>query len=104
MRWLREQVRDVARNLARTACCSAASAAPRDAAAAHASRRCRTERLALRGDLLDFTGDPAWGDVESDAVRFRPDHWLLIEDGRIAGAQAEAPDADAGRATTTAAG
>ena len=24
-------------------------------------------------------------------MRFRPDHWLLIEDGRIAGAQAEAP-------------
>lgn len=50
-------------------------------------------RIALRGDLLDFTAAPAWGDVESDAVRFRPDHWLLIEDGRIVGAQAEAPDA-----------
>ena len=24
-------------------------------------------------------------------MRFRPDHWLLIEDGRIVGAQAEAP-------------
>src|SRR5690349_3775946 len=35
-------------------------------------------RLALRGDLLDFGSDPAWGDVGSDAVRFRPDHWLLI--------------------------
>ena len=35
-------------------------------------------RLALRGDLLDFTGAPAWGDVDSAAVRFRPDHWLLI--------------------------
>ena len=40
-------------------------------------------RLALRGDLLDFTSAPAWGDVDSAAVRFRPDHWLLIEDGRI---------------------
>jgi guanine deaminase len=49
-------------------------------------------RVALRGDLLDFGADPAWGDVGSDAVRFRPDHWLLIEDGRIAGTQAEAPD------------
>jgi guanine deaminase len=49
-------------------------------------------RLALRGDLLDFTAAPAWGDVESAAVRFRPDHWLLIEDGRITGAQLEAPD------------
>ena len=48
-------------------------------------------RIALRGDLLDFTADPAWGEVESSAVRFRPDHWLLIADGRIAGAQADAP-------------
>ena len=48
-------------------------------------------RIALRGDLLDFTADPAWGEVESSAVRFRPDHWLLIESGRIAGAQADAP-------------
>ena len=50
-------------------------------------------RLALRGDLLDFSGAPAWGDVDSAALRFRPDHWLLIEDGRIKGAQLEAPDA-----------
>ena len=50
-------------------------------------------RLALRGDLLDFTGDPAWGEVESAAVRFRPDHWLLIENGRIHGAQTQDPDA-----------
>ena len=50
-------------------------------------------RLALRGDLLDFTGAPAWGDVGSAAVRFRPDHWLLIDNGRITGAQLEAPDA-----------
>ena len=49
-------------------------------------------RTALRGDLLDFTADPAWGDVDSSAVRWRPDHWLLIENGRIAGAQTEAPD------------
>lgn len=52
-------------------------------------------RLALRGDLLDFTGTPSWGDTASAAVRFRPDHWLLIEDGRIVGAQpgTQAPDA-----------
>jgi guanine deaminase len=50
-------------------------------------------RLALRGDLLDFVGAPAWGDVESSAVRFRPDHWLLIENGRITGAQPDAPHA-----------
>jgi guanine deaminase len=48
-------------------------------------------RLALRGDLLDFTGEPGWGEVDSSAVRYRPDHWLLIEGGRIVGAQAEAP-------------
>ena len=52
-----------------------------------------SERIALRGDLLDFTAEPAWGDVESNAVRFRPDHWLLIECGRIKGAQREEPDA-----------
>lgn len=45
-------------------------------------------RLALRGDLLDFNATPAWGDVDSPAVRFRPDHWLLIDQGRIVGAQA----------------
>ena len=52
-----------------------------------------TTRLALRGDLLDFSGAPAWGDVDSGAVRFRPDHWLLIENGRITGAQTAEPDA-----------
>jgi guanine deaminase len=51
-------------------------------------------RIALRGDLLDFQAEPAWGDVDSGAVRFRPDHWLLVEDSRIAGVQAEAPGAD----------
>jgi guanine deaminase len=50
-------------------------------------------RLAIRGDLLDFAAGPAWGDVEAQgAVRFRPGHWLLVADGRIVGAQAEAPD------------
>ena len=51
-------------------------------------------RLAIRGDLLDFTAEPAWGETESAAVRFRPDHWLLIEDGRIDAVQATAPGAD----------
>ena len=49
-------------------------------------------RLALKGDLLDFTAAPQWGRVDDPAVRFRPDHWLLIENGRIAGAQAEDPN------------
>ncbi len=44
-------------------------------------------RVALRGDLLDFTATPAWAEVDSPAVRFRPDHWLLVEDGRITGVQ-----------------
>ncbi len=48
-------------------------------------------RIAIHGDLLDFTGDPAWGETDSAALRFRPDHWLLVDGGRIVGAQAEAP-------------
>ncbi len=44
-------------------------------------------RIALRGDLLDFVGTPEWATIETPAVRFRPDHWLLVEDGRIVGAQ-----------------
>jgi cytosine/adenosine deaminase-related metal-dependent hydrolase len=47
-----------------------------------------SQRLALRGDLLDFTATPAWGDVDPAGLRWRPDHWLLIEAGRIVGAQA----------------
>ena len=48
-------------------------------------------RVALHGDLLDFTAAPAWGETESAAVRYRPDHWLLMEGGRIAGVQAGPP-------------
>ncbi|MDP3223351.1 MAG: amidohydrolase family protein, partial [Rubrivivax sp.] len=48
---------------------------------------------AIQADLLDFTAEPAWGDTQSPAVRWRPAHWLLVgDDGRIAGVQAEAPD------------
>ena len=52
-------------------------------------------RLALRGDLLDFTGAPEWGATESPLVRYRPDHWLLVDDGRIVGTQpgTQTPDA-----------
>ncbi|HEY9028298.1 MAG TPA: amidohydrolase family protein, partial [Burkholderiaceae bacterium] len=50
-------------------------------------------RVALRGDLLDFSAAPAWGDVASPAARYRPDHWLLIDGGRIAGVQLDEPDA-----------
>jgi guanine deaminase len=50
-------------------------------------------RLAIRADLLDFVADPAWGETESAAVRYRPGHWLLIEAGRIVAVQPDAPDA-----------
>ena len=52
-------------------------------------------KLALRGDLLDFTATPEWAVVDSSAVRFRPDHWLLVENGRIVGAQAGSEVLDA---------
>jgi guanine deaminase len=53
-----------------------------------------TARLAIQADLLDFTADPGWGAPgdTSPGLRWRPEHWLLIEDGRIAGVQREAPD------------
>ena len=63
-------------------------------AAAEASPR-EVSRLALRGDLLDFTGEVPLqrpdGEAVEASVRFRPDHWLLIEDGRIVGAQRQDP-------------
>lgn len=42
-------------------------------------------RIALRGDLLDFTADPGWelGSGWPPGLRFRPDHWLLMDNGRI---------------------
>jgi guanine deaminase len=51
-----------------------------------------SERLAIRGDLLDFRGDPGFDAVESPEVRFDRDHWLLVEAGRIVGRQPDAPD------------
>ena len=50
-------------------------------------------RLALFGDLLDFDATPALDDLASPGVRYRPAHWLLIEDGRIAAVQVTEPDA-----------
>jgi guanine deaminase len=48
---------------------------------------------ALRADLLDFVAEPGWGDTTSPAVRWRPDHWLLVgDDGRIASVQPHEPD------------
>jgi guanine deaminase len=52
-----------------------------------------TDRIALRGDLLDFSADPGFAPPsEAPGVRFRPDHWLLVEGGRIAGVSAADPD------------
>jgi guanine deaminase len=56
-------------------------------------------RLALQADLLDFTADPGWaaptaGDLHTPGlpgVRFRPAHWLLVEDGRIQAVQVQDP-------------
>jgi guanine deaminase len=52
-------------------------------------------KQAIHADLLDFTGDPGLADLHSPAVRWRPDHWLLIDDdGRILAVQPEAPGED----------
>jgi guanine deaminase len=61
-----------------------------DAALAGAADR-PTLRLALRGDLLDFTADDGLDAREHAGVRWRPDHWLLIENGCIVGAQPDDP-------------
>jgi guanine deaminase len=53
-------------------------------------------RIAIFGDLLDIEQPPPAGTPLDDipaGVRWRPGHWLLIEDGRIAAVQAQAPDA-----------
>ncbi len=48
--------------------------------------------LAIHADLLDFTADPGLSDPDSSAVRWRPDHWLLVDAaGRIEAVQAAAP-------------
>jgi len=50
---------------------------------------------AIRADLLDFTADPGLGERNSPAVRYRPDHWLLIDAaGRIADATPHEPGDD----------
>ena len=66
--------------------------APPPSATASAPHAGAGERIAIRGDLLDFVAEPEWGATESSAVRFRPDHWLLVDRGRIVGVQADAPD------------
>lgn len=50
------------------------------------------QRHAVHADLLDFTDDPGWSAADDAAgVRFRPDHWLLVEGSRIAGVQRDPP-------------
>jgi guanine deaminase len=52
------------------------------------------QMLAIRADLLDFTTTPDWAGSGLHGVRWRPDHWLLIDDaGRILGAQTAEPGA-----------
>ena len=52
-------------------------------------------QTAILADLLDFTGNPGLADRHSDAVRWRPAHWLLIDaTGRIEAVQPEAPGDD----------
>lgn len=43
-------------------------------------------KQAIRADLLDFSAAPAWGGTATTGLRWRPDHWLLVDGGRIAGA------------------
>jgi len=66
--------------------------APPPAATTPSPRAGAGERVAIRGDLLDFVAEPDWGATESAAVRFRADHWLLVDGGRIVAVQADAPD------------
>ncbi len=60
------------------------------------ARPAAPRRIALQGDLLDLIGDPGWSTPQDahPGVRFRPGHWLLIEDGRIVAVQADAPGDD----------
>jgi guanine deaminase len=53
-------------------------------------------RLALRGDLLDFTSAPALDGTSLHGVRWRADHWLLVEDGRVSGVQPGGQEPDPG--------
>jgi guanine deaminase len=47
---------------------------------------------AIRADLLDFPTSPTWADTADTQARWRPNHWLLIDDqGRIASIQPQEP-------------
>lgn len=52
-------------------------------------------RFALLADLLDFTDDPGFAAPhDAPGVRYRPNHWLLVDGGRIVGTRisADIPD------------
>ena len=47
-----------------------------------------TERLVLRADVLDFTADPGFAPpAEAPGVRWRPDHRVCVDAGRIVAVQ-----------------
>lgn len=53
---------------------------------------------AIKADLLDFPKQPQWGETADPQARWRPAHWLLIDDqGRIASVQAQDPPEGAER-------
>ena len=43
-------------------------------------------------DEANYSAEPEWGATESSAVRFRPDHWLVVDGGRIVAVQRKGPD------------
>lgn len=43
-------------------------------------------KTAIRADLLDFDATPGWCSTALAGVRWRPDHWLLVDGETIAGA------------------
>lgn len=48
----------------------------------------RAERLILWGDVLDFTNDPGFAPPkDAQGMRWRPDHAVLIESGRVVAVQ-----------------
>ena len=51
-------------------------------------------QIAIRADLLDFDADPGLDDPRGPGLRWRPDHWLLIDGERIAAVQAHEPGDD----------
>ncbi|TDP82210.1 guanine deaminase [Aquabacterium commune] len=57
-----------------------ASQSPSQSQSGHAA----PERLVLRADVLDFTADPGFAPpAEAPGVRWRPDHRVCVEAGRI---------------------